>query len=89
MLKVIPVGNEKLPTHFIIQPENELPIATISFTEGKRTVNGVTERALLEILEIRLQALQDGPKACCEYEQVLAHVRCAIAALILREAEST
>jgi hypothetical protein len=56
----------------------------ISFQNGaikENGVNGITQEALLAIVEDRLDAFQQGPYACEENERALTHIREAMAAL--------
>lgn len=64
----------------------------ISFQNGpwkEGGPNGVTQEALLAVVEDRLASFQSGPYACAENATALEHVRAALAALQSRTARRT
>lgn len=61
----------------------------LKFQNGnpRHGINGITNEALLAVVEDRLAAFQRGPFACLSNEQALLCVRTALAALKTRTAE--
>ncbi len=90
-MKIQPIGDPEAPekggahAHYLMtRTVDNLPLATLSFQQGsilEAGENGVTIEALLEICAHRLQEFQNGKFSCCENEQALANIRCALDAL--------
>lgn len=75
-LRFSPITNNPVPYIYAISKVKEPPLAVIDFSV-------IDEKVLLGILAHRFEKLNDSPKACCEYAQILAHLQLSITALNL------